>query len=106
MIKLLLRVVLKKKIKLSKLKEMIICFLCHEKVNKPKICPNCFKIACEECLKKWLINYNNNKCFNCNKNIKLDDMITIPIVNNISNLLNRVTYEIKNDSHLVLNEKN
>ena len=94
---------IEEKNKLSKLKEMMICFLCHEKVNKPKICPNCFKIACEECLKKWFINYNNNKCFNCNKNIKLDDMITIPIINNISNLLNRVTYEIKNDSHLVLN---
>ena len=95
---------IEEKNKISKLKEMMICFLCHEKVSKPKICPNCFKMACEDCLKKWFINYNNNKCFNCNTIIKLDDMVIIPIINNISNLLNKMTYEIKNESNLFLNQ--
>ena len=96
---------IEEKNKISKLKELMVCFLCHEKVNQPKICPNCYKIACQECLKKWFITYYNNKCFNCNKNLKLDDMIIIPIINNISNLLNKKTYEIKNDSHLFLKQK-
>ena len=96
---------IEEKNKISKLKELMVCFLCHEKVNQPKICPNCFKIACEECLKKWFILYKNNKCFNCKKFLKLEDMIIIPIINNISNLLNKKTYEIKNDSNLFLNKQ-
>jgi hypothetical protein len=96
---------IEEKNKISKLKELMVCFLCHEKVNLPKICPNCYKIACEECLKKWFILYKNYKCFNCKKFVKLEDMIIIPIINNISNLLNKKTYEIKNDSNLFLNKK-
>lgn len=95
---------IEEKNKMGKLKELMICFLCHEKVVHPKICPNCYKIACEECLKKWFINYKNKKCFNCNKIIKYEDMIIIPIINNISNILNKITFEIKNDSKLFLKQ--
>ena len=87
--------------KLMKLKELMICFLCHEKIVKPKVCPKCFKIFCEECVQKWFINYKIGKCYYCNQNISLDDMINIPIINNISNILNKKTCDIKTDSSLV-----
>ena len=90
--------------RITKLKELMICFLCHEKVVHPKICPNCYKIVCEECIKKWIINFNNKNCFYCNNNISLDKMITIPIINNISNILNKTATDIKNDSSLVLKQ--
>jgi len=92
--------------KMSKIKELMICNLCHKKVVHPKICPNCFKIACEVCLKKWFINKNNKKCFYCHKGISLDKMIFIPVINNISNILNKVSFDIKNDSSLVLKQLN
>ena len=97
---------IEEKTKMSKIKELMTCFLCHEKVIHPKICPNCFKIACEECLKKWFINKNNNKCFFCHKNITLEKMIFIPVINNISNILNKITFDIKNDSSLVFKQLN
>ena len=97
---------IEEKSKMSKIKELMTCFLCHEKVCNPRICPNCFKIACEECLKKWFNNKNNKKCFNCHTNITLERMIFIPVINNISNILNKITFEIKNDSSLVFRQLN
>jgi hypothetical protein len=97
---------IEEKTKMNKIKELMTCFLCHEKVIKPKICPNCFKIACEECLKKWFINKNNKKCFFCHKDITLEKMIFIPVINNISNILNKITCDIKNDSSLVFKQLN
>ena len=97
---------IEEKTKMSKIKELMTCFLCHEKVIHPKTCPNCFKIACEECLKKWFINKNNKKCFFCNKDITLEKMIFIPVINNISNILNKITFDIKNDSSLVFKQLN
>ena len=94
------------KTKMNKIKELMTCFLCHEKVIHPKICPNCFKIACEVCLKKWFINRNNKKCFFCHKDITLEKMIFIPVINNISNILNKITIDIKNDSSLVFKQLN
>jgi hypothetical protein len=90
--------------KITKLKELMICFLCHEKVVLPKICPNCYKIFCEECIKKWIINLKNQNCFYCNNNISLENMINIPVINNISNILNKTTTDLKNDSSLVLKQ--
>ena len=90
--------------KSTKLKELMICFLCHEKVVLPKICPNCYKIFCEECIKKWIINLKNKNCFYCNNNISLENMINIPVINNISNILNKTTTDLKNDSSLVLKQ--
>ena len=95
---------IEEKNKMTKIKELMTCFLCHEKVCNPRICPNCYKIACEECLKKWFNNKNNNKCFHCHNNITLEKMIFIPVINNISNILNKITLDLKNDSSLVFRQ--
>ena len=97
---------IEEKSKMTKIKELMTCFLCHEKVCNPRICPNCYKIACEECLKKWFNNKNNNKCFHCHNNITLEKMIFIPVINNISNILNKITLDLKNDSSLVFRQLN
>ena len=97
---------IEEKSKMAKIKELMTCFLCHEKVCNPRICPICFKIACEECLKKWFNNKNNNKCFHCHSNITLEKMVFIPVINNISNILNKITIDVKNDSSLVFRQLN
>lgn len=91
------------KSKITKLKELLMCSLCNGKIIQPKICPNCFRIACEQCVKKWFINYKNKKCFFCKNELTLEKMINIPVINNISNILNKKTIDIKNDS-LVLKQ--
>ena len=95
---------IEEKSKLNKLKELMICCICQEKVVVPKICPLCFKIACDECIKKWFVTKGNKTCFHCKKNISLEKMISIPVINNISNILNKKTIDIKNDSSLVLKQ--
>ena len=58
------------------------------KITSPRICPNCHKIACEKCLKNWFIDKGNNNCGYCRAKLSFDKMISIPIINNVANLIN------------------
>ena len=88
------------KVKINKIKELMVCFLCNKNLVLPRICPNCRKIACDECLKKWFIVENNSKCFFCNCDMDINKMIIIPIINNISNIL------YKNNNNGIINSSN
>jgi hypothetical protein len=93
-------------VKLSKIKELMICFLCNKNAVLPKICPSCRKIACKECLKKWFIVDKNNKCFYCGHEENYNNMIGIPIISNISIILNQLKSIIFiNNSNYKLDEK-
>ena len=46
------------------------------KIEKPRICPNCHKIACEKCLKNWYDKGNNN-CGYCRATLSFDKMISV-----------------------------
>ena len=82
--------------KISEIKELILCYLCRKKPISPKICPNCQKIVCEKCMKNWFETKSNNKCFYCNKEMCINEMISIPIIDNISNLIDKLTTKIDN----------
>ncbi len=30
------------------------CYICLQKVKKPRMCPHCSKLACLDCLKQWI----------------------------------------------------
>ena len=91
------------KIKINKIKELMVCFLCNKNLVLPRICPNCRKIACDECLKKWFIVENNSKCFFCNSDMNINKMIIIPIINNISNILYKINNNGINSSNIIFN---
>jgi len=92
------------KIKINKIKELMVCFLCNKSLVLPRICPNCRKIACDECLKKWFIAENNSKCFFCNSDMNINKMIIIPIINNISNILYKMNNNgVINSSNIIFN---
>ena len=96
----------KKKEKEEKEKNMIRdklkCYICFGKVINATMCPNCKKIACEECIKKML-SKNNNKCDNCNKTVKINDMIKLPFMNDLTSFfINKV--EKKNPKKEYLEE--
>ena len=78
------------KIKINKIKELMICFLCNKNSILPKLCPNCRKISCQECLKKWYLTEKNNKCFYCKNEENYINMVSIPIISNISIILNKI----------------
>jgi len=58
------------------------CYLCFGKTNKARICPNCKTIACEKCLIPML--EKTGKCKNCDKEMKLEDMIYLPFMEDLT----------------------
>ena len=77
---------IKKKLENEKNKAEIIdklkCYICMEKIKKPRMCKFCQRAACENCLKNWL--QTKNQCGFCRTKIKFSDTIEMPIINDIA----------------------
>ena len=80
---------------INEIKDSVICYICLMKIEKPRICPNCHKIACEKCLKNWFIDRGNNNCGYCRAVLTFDNMISIPIINNVANLIDKISSKNK-----------
>lgn len=76
---------------IKEIKDSVICYICLMKITSPRICPNCHKIACEKCLKNWFIDKGNNNCGYCRAKLSFDKMISIPIINNVANLIDKIS---------------
>ena len=76
---------------IKEIKDSVICYICLMKITSPRICPNCHKIACEKCLKNWFIDKGNNNCGYCRAVLTFDKMISIPIINNVANLIDKIS---------------
>ena len=81
---------------IKEIKDSVICYICLMKIEKPRICPNCHRIACEKCLKNWFIDKGNNTCGYCRTVLTFDKMISIPIINNVANLIDKISSKAKN----------
>ena len=85
------------------------CYLCFGKAKNARICRNCQKIACDQCVKNMLS--KTGKCRNCQKDSTLDDIISIPwmedltsfFINNVENYQNQ---KIKNINNNIEDNKN
>ena len=58
------------------------CYICMDKLKRPRMCKYCNRPACENCLRNWF--NNKNQCGFCRKKIKFSDTIEIPIINDIA----------------------
>ena len=76
---------------IKEIKDSIICYICLMKIISPRICPNCHKIACEKCLKNWFIDKGNNTCGYCRAELSFDKMVSIPIINDVANLIDKIS---------------
>ena len=83
---------------INEIKESVICYICLSKVVQPKMCPNCQKIACKECLKNWFINKGNKNCGYCRTEIAFEKMISVPILDSVVNLIEKIS--VKNSQIL------
>ena len=61
-----------------------LCIICLNLVNSPKICSNCDKLFCEDCLEKWFDVNSTDKCANC-----LDKFVAAKIQRIIIEILNK-----------------
>ena len=84
---------------IKEIKDSIICYICLMKVTSPKMCPNCHKIACEKCLKNWFISKNNRSCGYCRAVMTFDKMISVPILNNVANLIEKISTKTNNNNN-------
>ena len=79
---------------INEIKDSVICYICLLKIEKPRICPNCHKIACEKCLKSWF-DKGNNSCGYCRASLTFDKMISVPIINDVANLIDKISSKSK-----------
>ena len=81
---------------IKEIKDSVICYICLMKITSPRICPNCHKIACEKCLRNWFIEKGNNNCGYCRSILSFDKMISIPIINDVANLIDKISSKNSN----------
>ena len=66
----------------EQLKDHFKCYICLEKVKKPKMCPYCKRNSCEQCIYKWIENHSN--CGICKHSLSKNDLIEIPFLDEMS----------------------
>jgi len=66
------------------IKDALTCFICTAKVLDPMMCPQCKKLVCSKCIKKWFIDQQHEKCPYCQYKCTFDQMINLPFMNQLS----------------------
>ena len=64
----------------SEIKDTVKCYICFDKITKPKMCPHCHRIACEKCLYNWFVNLNKKNCGFCRKSTNFSEMVAVPFM--------------------------
>ena len=70
---------------INEISDLIKCYICLDKIKNPKMCIFCHRLACDECIRKWL--NEKNTCGYCRHRITRFDFINIPFMSNIKILL-------------------
>ena len=77
---------LKKKIQIEnnkvEIKDILKCYICMDKIKKPRLCKYCNRPACGACLQNWL--KSKHSCGFCRKKIGFEETIELPIINDIA----------------------
>ena len=68
----------------SDIKDTLTCFICTAKIIDPMMCPQCKKLVCSKCIKKWFVDQNHEKCPFCQFPLSYDKMINLPFMNFLS----------------------
>jgi len=73
----------------SEIKDTVKCYICLDKITKPKMCPYCHRMACEKCLHNWFINLNKRKCGFCRKNVNFSQMVAVPFMEKVVDFVDK-----------------
>ena len=88
----------------SEIKDTVKCYICFDKITKPKMCPHCHRIACEKCLYNWFVNLRKNKCGFCRENTKFNEMVSVPFMDAVVNFVEKFFNKRNNLSEKINNE--
>ena len=70
---------------INEITDLIKCYICLDKIKDPKMCYFCHRLACGECIRKWL--NQKNTCGFCRQRVTRLDYISVPFMANINSLL-------------------
>ena len=73
----------------SEIKDTVKCYICFDKITKPKMCPHCHRIACEKCLYNWFINLKKEFCGFCREKINFKQMVSVPFMEKVVNFVDK-----------------
>ena len=80
------------------------CYICMDKLKKPRMCPSCHRPACENCIKNWL--NMKHQCGFCRKKINYNETIEIPIINDIAEFFMKNIEPVENKNENKKDNKN
>ena len=86
----------------SEIKDTVKCYICLDKITKPKMCPYCHRIACEKCLHNWFIDLNKKKCGFCRKSVNFNEMVSVPFMEKVVDFVDKF-FNKKNNFSLLEN---
>ena len=67
----------------SEIKDTVKCYICFDKITKPKMCPHCHRIACDKCLFNWFIKLKKSKCGYCRVKTNYYQMVSVPFMDKV-----------------------
>ena len=67
----------------SEIKDTVKCYICFDKITKPKMCPHCHRIACDRCLFNWFIKLKKGKCGYCRVKTNYYQMVSVPFMDKV-----------------------
>ena len=73
----------------SEIKDTVKCYICFDKITKPKMCPHCHRIACEKCLYNWFVNLKKDKCGFCRLKSNFQEMVPVPFMDAVVNFVEK-----------------
>jgi len=85
----------------SEIKDTVKCYICFDKITKPKMCPHCHRIACEKCLYNWFVNLRKKKCGFCRENTKFNEMVSVPFMDAVVNFVEKFFSKKDNVSNTI-----
>ena len=71
---------------INEVEDLVKCYICLGQIKEPKMCIFCHRLACGNCLRQWL--REKNRCGYCRKLLKIFNIIDIPFMKNIPQLIN------------------
>ena len=81
---------------INDIRDKLKCFICYGKLVNAVMCPNCKKLACEQCFKKVL--HKKNVCSNCKFIIPVNELIKLPMLNDFTNFfINNIEQDYDNE---------
>ena len=70
---------------INEVKDLVKCYICLGQIRKPKMCNFCHRLACGDCIWRWL--NVNQKCGHCRHKVTRFDFIDVPFMKDIPQLI-------------------